>query len=104
MRLEAIWGNVGETLPRTNYNHSWVKSYWDEEDGSPLLPKGTILRGTAWMDNSEKNPNVVDPRNWQGPGNLSRENMFHLFAVWVPLEDDQFVEEMEGRRERLKLT
>lgn len=103
MCLEASWGNITETITCADYDHNWVRNYWYGPNAAPLLPKGTILKVTGWMDNSKANPNVVDSRNWQGPGNLSRENMFHLFATWVPMTDEQFVKEVRARKEAIQL-
>ncbi len=104
MCLESIWGNQIETLACSGYDHNWVKQYTFEDDYAPLLPKGTILHMIGFMDNVSSNPNVVDPRNWSGAGNRSVSNMFLHLGQSVALTDEQFVEEMAGRRERLGLT
>ncbi|HET9948874.1 MAG TPA: cytochrome c [Longimicrobiales bacterium] len=101
MCLEAIWGNLIETLTCTGYDHNWVKQYTYDDDYAPLLPKGTILHIVAWMDNTENNPNIPDPRNWQGSGNRSVANMFIDLGKRVLLTDEQFVEEMARRRQAL---
>ncbi|MBL4820223.1 MAG: cytochrome c [Gammaproteobacteria bacterium] len=101
--LEAIWGNQIETLACSGYDHNWVKQYTYEDDYAPLLPKGTIVHLIAYMDNSASNPNVVDSRNWSGSGNRSVSNMFLHIGHQVSLTDEQFVQEMAGRRERLGL-
>ncbi|MGH8463139.1 MAG: hypothetical protein ACRER5_03270 [Pseudomonas sp.] len=56
------------------------------------------------MDNSAGNPNVPDPRNWQGAGNRSVTNMFIDLGIMLELTEDQFMEEMAHRREVLNLT
>ena len=71
MCLEAIWGFNAETINCTGYDHNWVRGYTYAQDHQPLLPKGTILHITGYMDTSEDNRNVPDTRNWQGSGNRS---------------------------------
>jgi hypothetical protein len=101
MCLEAIWGFNIQTLNCVGYDHNWVRAYNYDDDAMPLLPKGTILHLTGYVDNSPSNKNVVDPRNWQGAGNRSVANMFNDIGARVALTDEQFLAEMARRRERL---
>ncbi|MEE2635876.1 MAG: hypothetical protein VYE68_01415 [Acidobacteriota bacterium] len=103
MCLEAIWGGRTETLSCAGYDHNWVKVYKYAEDAAPLLPKGTLLHVTSTFDNTPSNRNVVDPRNWSGLGHRSIDNMAILIAPALTLTDEQFQEEMDLRRERLRL-
>jgi len=103
MCLEAIWGYTVETLSCVGYDHNWVRGYPFAEHAAPLLPKGTILRIVGYMNNSETNPNVPDPRNWQGSGNRSVTNMFLDLGIKVSMSDEQFFAEMEERRQVLDL-
>ena len=73
-------------------------------DAAPLLPKGTILHITGYMDTTEDNINVPDSRNWQGSGNRSVTNMFIDLGMRVSMTDEQFIREMAKRREVLNLT
>jgi hypothetical protein len=77
-----------------------VKVYTYQDDVAPLLPKGTILRITAWYDNTAKNPRVVDSRNWKGYGNRSIDDMFAFLPRVVRLTDEQFQEETARRQAR----
>ncbi len=104
MCLEAIWGIQVETLTCAGYDHNWVRGYEYEHNYEPLLPKGTILHITGYMDNTEANRNIPDPRNWQGSGNRSVANMFIDLGHGVTLSDEQFQEEMDKRREALGIT
>jgi hypothetical protein len=103
MCLEAIWGYTVETLSCVGYDHNWVRGYPFDDDYAPLLPKGTILHITGYMNNTDSNPNVPDPRNWQGSGNRSVTNMFIDLGIRVKLTDEQFFDEMEQRRQNLSL-
>ncbi len=104
MCLEAIWGSHIETLTCAGYDHSWVRTYEYAEHAAPLLPKGTILHLTGFMDNTAANRNIPDPRNWQGSGNRSVTNMFLDLGLGVELTDEQFLQEMAGRREAVGWT
>lgn len=100
MCLEAIWGINIQTLACSGYDHNWVRQYEFEDDYAPLMPKGTILHIIGYMDNSEKNKNIPDPRNWQGSGNRSVANMFIDLGQSIALSEEQFQKEMAERRER----
>jgi hypothetical protein len=103
MCLEAIWGYTVETLSCVGYDHNWVRGYPYADDAAPILPKGTILHIVGYMNNTDSNPNVPDPRNWQGSGNRSVTNMFIDLGIRVELTDEQFAEAMEERRQVLNL-
>lgn len=103
MCLEAIWGYTVETLSCVGYDHNWVRGYPYADHAAPLLPAGTILHIVGYMNNTETNPNVPDPRNWQGSGNRSVTNMFIDLGIRVTMTDEQFFEAMEERRQVLNL-
>jgi hypothetical protein len=103
MCLEAIWGYTVETLTCVGYDHNWVRGYAYESHAAPLLPKGTILHIVGYMNNTETNPNVPDPRNWQGSGNRSVTNMFIDLGMRVTMNEEQFMEEMAERRRVLNM-
>ncbi|MCB1669920.1 MAG: cytochrome c [Gammaproteobacteria bacterium] len=103
MCLEAIWGYTVETLSCVGYDHNWVRGYPFEDDYAPLLPKGTILHIVGYFNNTDENPNVPDPRNWQGSGNRSVTNMFIDLGIRVTMSEEQFFEAMEERRQNLDL-
>jgi hypothetical protein len=97
MCLEMIWGFKAETLACVGYDHNWVRTYVFQEEYAPLVPTGAILHITGYMNNSETNPNVADPRNWQGAGNRSVANMFIDLGERVTMSEEQFVEEVRMR-------
>jgi mono/diheme cytochrome c family protein len=103
MCLEAIWGYTVETLSCVGYDHNWVRGYPYADHAAPLLPKGTVLHIVGYMNNTETNPNVPDPRNWQGSGNRSVTNMFIDLGIRVALSEEDFFEEMAERRRVLNL-
>ena len=55
------------------------------------------------MNNTQTNPNIPDPRNWQGSGNRSVTNMFIDLGMRVSMSEEQFFDEMEKRRSDLDL-
>ena len=111
MCLEAIYPDDGgrrgqnqrrEVLSCAKYDHNWAKVYVYEEGHAPLLPKGAVLHLTGWYDNTAKNRNVVDPRNWKGHGQRSIDDMFILLAKLTFLDEDQYAEvaaEREAERQ-----
>ena len=103
MCLEAIWGFNVETISCVGYDHNWVRGYAFADNYQPLLPKGTVLHITGYMDNTESNRNIADARNWQGSGNRSVANMFIDLGMRLALTDQQFQAEMAKRRENLDL-
>ncbi|MFP3948486.1 MAG: c-type cytochrome [Longimicrobiales bacterium] len=104
MCLEMIWGFKAETLSCVGYDHNWVRTYVFEDDYQPLVPPGAILHIVGYMNNSESNQNVPDPRNWQGSGNRSVANMFIDLGERVTMTPEQFAEEVEERVEVFELT
>ena len=103
MCLEAIWGHQVETLSCVGYDHNWVRTYQFEDSAAPLLPEGTILHITGYMNNTDTNMNIPDPRNWQGSGNRSTQNMFLDLGIRVTMNEEQFLEAMAERREVLNM-
>ena len=103
MCLEAIWGHQIETLSCVGYDHNWVRTYQFEDSAAPLLPEGTILHITGYMNNTDTNINIPDPRNWQGSGNRSTQNMFLDLGIRVSMNEEQFLEAMAERREVLNM-
>jgi hypothetical protein len=98
MCVEALYpSGYLETLNCAGYNHNWVKVYYYQDDVTPLLPKGTVLKVTAWYDNTASNPRVIDPRNWKGWGSRSIDDMFFLNSRVVWLTDEELEAELAAR-------
>jgi len=103
MCLEAIWGFKAETLSCVGYDHNWVRTYVFDDDYAPLLPPGTVLHITGYMNNTDSNQNVPDARNWQGSGNRSVANMFIDLGERVTMSEEQFAREVQERVEKFGL-
>ena len=69
-------GGKPETLIRIPvWDYNWQEQYELKE---PLkLPKGTILKITAWHDNTASNKANPDPTQWVGWGQRSYDDMYH---------------------------
>ena len=39
-----------------NFNFNWMTNYIYADDAAPAFPKGTMIRVTAWYDNTAANP------------------------------------------------
>ena len=68
MDVEAILPNGQKQVlsPSSDFNFNWMTTYVYADDAAPLLPKGTILKVTAWHDNTAANKNNPDPNQWVG--------------------------------------
>ena len=105
MCLEALYpSGYQETINCAGYNHNWVKVYHYQDDAAPLLPKGTVLKVTAWYDNTAGNPRVADPRNWKGWGSRSIDDMLFLLSRVIWLTDEEYEAEFEARSKGLTVT
>jgi hypothetical protein len=82
MSLEAILpdGTTRMLSYVDKFNFNWMNNYIYTDDAAPVLPKGTIIRVTAWHDNTTANPNNPDPNQWVGFGDRTVDEM--AFA-WV---------------------
>jgi hypothetical protein len=104
MCVDAIYpSGFAETLNCAGYNHNWVKVYVYQDDVAPLLPIGTLLKVTAWYDNTARNPRVVDPRNWKGYGNRSIDDMFLNLSRFVAMTNEQYKEAVAARQARQRV-
>ena len=67
-------------------------------DAAPLLPKGTILKVTAWHDNTTAKKSNPDPNQWVGWGDRTVDEMAHAWINIVYMKDEDFKVEQEKRR------
>jgi hypothetical protein len=100
MSMEAILPN-GQTqmLSHVNdFNFNWHNSYVYTDDTAPLLPKGTIMRITAWHDNTVAKTSNPDPNVWVGYGDRTVDEMAHAWVNVTYINDADFKAEQEARR------
>jgi len=72
------------------FNFNWMTNYIYADDAAPVLPKGTIIRVTAWHDNTRANPNNPDPDQWVGFGDRTVDEMAHAWMNVTYISDDDY--------------
>jgi hypothetical protein len=100
MSLEAILptGQVVVLSHVDNFTFNWHSSYVYADNAAPLLPKGTIMKVTAWHDNTAANPSNPDPNVWVGYGDRTVDEMGHAWVNVTYLTDEEYTAEVEARR------
>jgi len=73
-----------------NFNFNWMTNYIYADDAVPLLPKGTVIRVTAWYDNTRANPNNPDPDQWVGYGDRTVDEMGHAWINVTYISDEDY--------------
>jgi hypothetical protein len=103
MAMEAILPNgPSQILSQVdNFNFNWHNSYVYADDYAPLLPKGTLIKITAWHDNTTANRANPEPDTWVGYGDRTVDEMAHAWVNVTYLEDEDYRVEIESRRRRL---
>src|SRR6188508_1373166 len=101
MSMEAILptGQVAMLSHVNNFNFNWHNSYVYADDAAPLLPKGTIIKVTAWHDNTTANANNPDPNVWVGYGDRTVDEMAHAWVNVTYMPDADYQAELATRRE-----
>ena len=98
--LEAIYPNM--TVEQINcvnrYNFGWQIAYNYDDSVTPVFPAGTIMHTITWHDNSAKNPNNPDPRNWVGFGNRTSDDMSRAWLNFYYLTDEEYKAELAARK------
>ena len=73
-----------------NFNFNWMTNYIYADDAVPVLPKGTVIRVTAWYDNTRANPNNPDPDQWVGYGDRTVDEMGHAWMNVTYISDEDY--------------
>ena len=81
-----------------NFNFQWMRTFVYADDVAPLLPKGTLLKVTAWHDNTAAKKSNPDPNQWVGWGDRTVDEMAHAWINIVYLKDDEYKAELDKRR------
>ncbi len=81
-----------------NFNFNWMTTFVYADDAAPLLPKGTLLKVTAWHDNTSAKKSNPDPTQWVGWGDRTVDEMAHAWINIVYLNDDDYKAEVEKRK------
>ncbi len=100
MSIEAVYADGRTELIShvNNFNFNWHNSYVYADDVAPLLPKGTILKVTAWHDNTAANPSNPDPGQWVGYGDRTVDEMNHAWINITFMNDQDFKAEQDARK------
>jgi mono/diheme cytochrome c family protein len=100
MMLEAIQPSGFKQVISlvSDFNFNWMTTYVYADDVAPLLPKGTILKVTAWHDNTSAKKSNPDPNQWVGWGDRTVDEMAHAWINIVYMKDEDFKIEQDKRR------
>jgi hypothetical protein len=92
MSIEAIYPDGRQELLSLvdNFQWNWHINYVYAEDIAPILPKGTVVKVTAWHDNTAANRNNPDPSQWVGYGDRTVDEMGFAWVDVTYLEQDDY--------------
>ena len=92
LAMEAIHPN-GRTEMLSyvdQFDFNWHVNYVYADHSAPVLPAGTVIKITAWHDNTPGNRANPDPTQWVGWGQRSYDDMYHAHVNVVYLTDDDY--------------
>jgi cytochrome c553 len=91
MEMDAILPDgTAEVLSYVDhFNFNWMTNYIYADDAAPVLPKGTVIRMTAWLDNTAANPGA-NPNEWVGYGERSIDAMAFAHVNVTYLSDQDY--------------
>ena len=94
MSMEAILpdGTVRMLSYVDHFNFNWMNNYIYADDAAPVLPKGTVLRITAWHDNTSGNPNNPNHDEWVGYGDRTVDEMAHAWVNVTNISDQDYAD------------
>jgi hypothetical protein len=94
MAMQAILpdGTVEMLSYVDRFDFNWMNNYIYADDSAPVLPKGTIIRITAWYDNTSANKYNPDPNEWVGYGDRTIEEMGHAWVNVTNISDEEYAE------------
>ena len=106
MSIEAILpnGQLQVLSHVSDFNFNWHNSYVYADTAAPLLPKGTILKITAWHDNTAAKKSNPDPNVWVGYGDRTVDEMAHAWVNVTYMSDADYRTEFTARKQSLGLT
>ena len=106
MSMEAILpdGSVQMISHVNNFQFNWHTNYVYADDVAPILPRGTVLRVTAWHDNTSANKNNPDPNQWVGFGDRTVDEMAHAWVNITYISDEDYKVEMDKRKAKQPVT
>jgi hypothetical protein len=87
-----------ETINCAGFDYNWHLNYNYDDDAAPLIPAGTILHVSSWLDNSARNRGNVDPSNWVGSGQRTIDEMAFAWIGWHDMTDAEYEEALATRQ------
>jgi hypothetical protein len=99
--LEILYPETGriEVISMvSNWSAVWHQSHIYAPDAAPLVPAGAVLIMKQWYDNTEHNPNVVDPDMWVDDGSRTADEMSHAWIAVTHLDEEGYEELLEQRQ------
>ena len=92
MEVEAILPDGSQQVVSYvgKFNFNWMTNYIYADDAAPMFPKGTMIRVTAWYDNTRANPNNPDPDQWVGFGDRTVDEMGHAWMNVTYVSDEDY--------------
>ena len=104
MMVEAILPNGTQQVLGyvPNFEFNWMNNYVFDDDYAPLLPKGTIIKITAWHDNTAAKKSNPDPTQWIGWGDRTVDEMAHAWINITYMSDDDLQKEIALRQVKLQ--
>ena len=101
MAMEAIYpdGRTEMLSYVDRFDFNWHTNYVYEDDAAPVLPKGTIIKLTAWHDNTAANKANPDPNQWVGWGQRSYDDMYHAHVNVTYLTEEDYEAIIKARRQ-----
>ncbi|HYA17720.1 MAG TPA: cytochrome c [Bryobacteraceae bacterium] len=92
MSMEAILpsGEIRMLSYVDHFDFNWMNVYQYTDDSAPVLPKGTILRVTAYYDNTAANKGNPDPGQWVGYGDRTVDEMGHAWVNITNISDEEY--------------
>jgi hypothetical protein len=106
MAMEAILptGTTQMLSYVNDFQFNWHVNYVYADDAAPLLPKGTILRITAWHDNTAANKSNPDPTQWVGWGDRTVDEMAHAWVNITYMSDEDYQAAVAQRKQAARPT
>ncbi len=73
-----------------DFNFNWMTNYIYKDEKAPVYPKGTIIKVSAYYDNTKANRSNPDPDQWVGWGDRTVDEMAHAWMNVVYLSDAEY--------------
>ncbi len=100
LSMEAIYpdGRTEMLNYVDRFNFNWHVNYVYADDAAPVLPKGTVIKITSWLDNTAANKNNPDPSQWVGWGQRSNDEMYHAHVNVTYLTQEDYEKILAERK------